>query len=231
MTYQWVYCDRASVARRYDKLANYIKLCEWLLCVPKSLRRKAAEALHVNEGDRVLEIGCGTGLNLPFLREVVGAQGHVYGVDISEGMLEKAGDLRARSRWNNVTLVNSDALAFHAPEPLDAVLFGLSYNTMPHHRAVLAHALTQLRPGGRVVIMDAKAPDGALGQMVLPFGAWLMKHTLLGNPYIRPWEHMAEAADDVETQDFLFGSYYICGGVKPETVAPWVEMPQLVAAE
>ncbi len=230
MTYQWVN-DRASVERRYDKIAKHIKFFEWLLCVPAAMRKRGADALQVSDGARVLEIGCGTGLNLPHLREAVGPNGHIYGVDVSEGMLAKARELCRRNDWQNVTLVHSDALAYTAPEPLDGVLFGLSYNTMPHHRLVLQHAMQQLRPGGRLAVMDGKAPRGMLGKITLPFGAWLMKRTLLGNPYIRPWEHLPAVVENFEMQEYLFGSFYVARGTKPEAAASWAERPMLVAAE
>ena len=219
MTYQWVDCDRDSIARRYDHLAPYIKLLEWALWIPAGLRRKAVEALELGRGDRVMEIGCGTGRNLGFLREAVGPSGRVYGVDLSAGMLAKARALCARSGWKNLSLVRSEALVYSAPERLDGILFSLSYNTMPHHRAVLRHALAQLRPGGRIVIMDAKLPSGNFGQRILPFSLWLMKQTFLGNPLIRPWEHLAADTREFEMRTFLFDSYYICRGIKPPPAA------------
>ena len=108
----------------------------------------------------MLEIGCGTGRNFPYLREAVGPSGRVYGVDLSTGMLAKARALCEQRRWRNVELTHEDAADYIAPEPLDGVMFGLSYNTMPHHLTVLRHAWKQLRPGGRIVIMDAKVPPG-----------------------------------------------------------------------
>jgi SAM-dependent methyltransferase len=98
---------------------------------------------------------------------------------------------------------------------LDAVLFSLSFNTMPHHRAVLQRAWDQLRPGGRLVIMDAKVPPGFGGRLVLPFSLWLMKHTMLGNPLIHPWEELAAIAEHVDISESMFGSYYVCSATKP----------------
>lgn len=218
MAYQWVDRDRDFVARRYDRIAGLIGFFDWLLFVPAKFRKRAA-ALTARPGDRVLEIGCGTGRNLAFLREAVGPAGHVYGVDLSQGMLDKARETCVAQGWTNVTLLQEDALEYRAPAPLDGVLFGLSYNTMPNHRAVLRNALTQLKPGGRVVIMDAKLPNLPAQRFTLRFSVWLMKRTLLGNPYIKPWEHLAAVTDRFEIEDYLFGSYYICRGVKPETRA------------
>jgi ubiquinone/menaquinone biosynthesis C-methylase UbiE len=220
VTYQWVDCDRDLVARRYDRLAPYIKLFEWLLWIPTGLRRSAVAALDLGSGDRVLEIGCGTGRNLRFLRDAVGPTGKVYGVDLSAGMLDKARELRERNNWSNVTLTRGDALVYSAPELLDGVLFSLSYNTMPHHRSVLLHALSQLRPGGRIVIMDAKLPSGRFGERILPFSLWLMRHTMLGNPLIQPWQHLERVTNDFEMRQYLFDAYYICRGSKSRAAAP-----------
>ena len=215
MAYQWVDCDRSMVSRRYDRIAEYIPFFDWLFFLPGELRQKAVVELGVGRGDSVLEIGCGTGRNFSHLHEAVGASGRIYGVDISPGMLRIAGRQCADNGWNNIELSECDAADYVAPEPLDAVLFSLSYNTMPHHRGVLQHAWDQLRPGGRLVIMDAKVPPGLGGRMVLPFSLWLMKRTMLGNPLIHPWKELATVADRVDMSECLFGSYYICSATKP----------------
>lgn len=220
MTIEWVDDDGDFIRRRYDRIGKRHDLLEWLLFLPVGLRRMAVEWMHLRPGARVLEIGCGTGPNLALLRAAVGAGGRVFGVDFSAGMLAHAQALCARKGWDNIVLSQSDALDFTAPEPLDAVLFSLSYNTMPHHRAVLEHALGQLRPGGRIVVMDAKLPPGIAGKFILPFSIWLMKRTVLGNPHIRPWEHLAPATTDFAMQDCLFGSYYVCRGTKPSDDRP-----------
>ena len=215
----WVDIDRKSIVRRYDRIAGIIPLFDWIFFQPPGLRKKAVAALRLRAGDRVLEIGCGTGRNLPHLREAVGAEGRVYGVDISAGMLAKARALCAEQQWRNVTLTEQDANEYTAPEPLDGVMFGLSYNTMPHHLAVLHRAWDQLRPGGTLVVMDAKLPPGAGGKMVLPFSLWLMKRTMLGNPLIRPWEDVERLGGDFHIEQFMFGSWYVCRAIKPDTQA------------
>ena len=234
VTYQWIDCERAFIARRYDRIAGLIGFIDWLFFVPPRFRRQAAQRLALAPGDRVLEIGCGTGRNFPYLREAVGPGGRIYGVDLSAGMLAKAKALRENKHWTNIDLVQEDAAEYLAPEPLDGVLFGLSYNTMPHHGEVLQQALKQLRPGGRIVIMDAKLPPGMGGRLLLPFSIWLMKFTMLGNPLIKPWEELANAVDGFEMEEFVFRSYYICWGTK-SAQSQIGEIPraaeQLMAAE
>lgn len=233
MQHQWVDCERAFIARRYDRIAGFMALFDWLFWFPPHLRGLAAEGLAVRPGARVLEIGCGTGRNFPALQAAVGAAGKIYGVDISSGMLAKARALCRRRQWSNVELTRCDALEYIPPEPLDGILFGLSYNTMPHHTSVLRHAWKLLRPGGRVVILDGKVPPGIIGQLALPFGLWLMKRTMLGNPFIKPWEHLAPMAEDFSMEEFVFGSWYVCWGTKtaPEQTELQVPPEQLLAAE
>jgi ubiquinone/menaquinone biosynthesis C-methylase UbiE len=214
-THRWVDRDRQAIKRRYDRLANLIPVFDWLFFQPRAFRANAVAQLNLRAGDRVLEIGCGTGRNLPHLHAAVGPEGRIFGVDLSSGMLAKARDLRDTRKWKNVELVECDAGEFTAPEPLDGVMFGLSYNTIPHHLTVLHRAWNQLRPGGRLVIMDAKLPPGLGGQLVLPFGLWLMKNTMLGNPLVRPWEDLQQLAGSCDMEEFMFRSWYICGATKP----------------
>jgi ubiquinone/menaquinone biosynthesis C-methylase UbiE len=215
VTYEWVDVDQFAISQRYDRLAGLIPFFEWVLFLPRELRRRAVDRLSLRTGERVLEVGCGTGRNFPHLHDAVGRTGYIYGVDLSAGMLRRCEALRGRNGWNNVALIQGDAADFTAPEPLDSVLFSLSYNTMPNHLNILKQAWAQLRPGGRLVIMDAKLPSGLGGQLVLPLSVWLMRHTLLGNPYIRPWEDLRQLTGRVDMEEFLLGSYYICHAVKP----------------
>jgi len=208
----WDDPDRRAIRDRYDRLARVLPVFDWIFFQPPGFRRKAVDRLGLRPGDRVLEIGCGTGRNLSHLRNAVGDGGRVYGVDISPGMLAKARDLRARQGWSNVDLIEQDALHFDASVPLDGVIFGLSYNTIPHHLMVLRHAWSLLRPGGTLVIMDARLPAGL--EIIQPFTLWLMKRTVLSNPLIKPWEDLARLAGSVEMDQFIFGAWYICRAVK-----------------
>jgi predicted TPR repeat methyltransferase len=60
-------CDRATVKRRYDRLAKFTPLFDRLLFLPAGLRREAVASLRLRTGERVLELGCGTGIGLSSL--------------------------------------------------------------------------------------------------------------------------------------------------------------------
>jgi SAM-dependent methyltransferase len=211
----WSDYDVPFVRRRYNRLARFFVFFEWLFLLPPGIRKRAVSRLELKPGDHVLEVGCGTGRNLSPLVQAVGAEGQVYGVDLSEGMLAEARKLRAKAGWRNVKLIRSDAAAYKMPVAVAGVIFSLSYAVIPHHREALHHAWQQLLPGGYLVIMDAKLPSNLLGKLLHPFVVWTSKLTVLGNPDIRPWDELKELADDVEMEEMSFGTYYICRARKP----------------
>jgi SAM-dependent methyltransferase len=128
--------------------------------------------------------------------------------------LREAGELSAKAQWHNVTLIQSDATNYALPEFVDGVLFSLSYAVIPQHREALERAWERLRPGGYVVIMDAKLPSGFIGKMLRPLVILASRATVLGNPDIRPWDELRELTDDVGCEGVQFETYYICRGRK-----------------
>jgi ubiquinone/menaquinone biosynthesis C-methylase UbiE len=212
---RWIDYDVPFVRQRYNRLARFFVLFEWLFLLPPGIRRKAVSRLELKPGAHVLEVGCGTGRNLAPLVEAVGPEGHVYGVDLSEGMLTEARKLRAQKGWHNVTLTRSDAASYNAPGAVDGAIFSLSYAVIPHHREALNRTWDQLRPGSYLVIMDARLPANFIGQLLHPFVIWASRLTVLGNPDIRPWDELKELADDIEMEELSFGTYYICRARKP----------------
>ena len=211
---KWVDYDAPFVRRRYDRLARFFVFFEWLFLLPGGIRERAVSRLELEPGSIVLEVGCGTGRNLSPLVQAVGPEGRVYGVDLSEGMLEEARELCARAGWRNVSLLRADAVDYTLPELVDGVIFSLSYAVIPRHLEALRRAWDQLRPGGYVVIMDAKLPSGVLGRLLHPLVVWASRLTVLGNPEIRPWEELRELTGEVGCEEVQFGTYYICRGRK-----------------
>jgi ubiquinone/menaquinone biosynthesis C-methylase UbiE len=206
--------DLRFIRRRYNGVASFYPLFEILLLLPPGIRAKAVACLGLKSGDSVLEVGCGTGRNLPHLLRAVGPAGHIYGVDYSEGMLAKAKQLCWRNQWKNVTLLCEDAAQVLLPSLVDGVLFSLSYAVAPEPRKVLAQAWKYLRPGGHIVIMDAKLAKGPFGALIRPFVILLMKATVLGDPDIRPWEDLRQWTPEIKMQEMNLGTYYICRGTK-----------------
>ena len=79
--------------------------------------------------------------------------------------------------------------------------------------------------------MDAKLSAGPAARLPLPFSVWLMKHTMLGNPFIRPWQELAAITEQFDMTEHLFRAYYICRGIKPEDEFTEIDIAHRIAAE
>ena len=92
--------------------AAWARIYDWFARATASVggvREGCVRALDLDPGDTVVEFGCGPGVNLPALREAVGQDGRVVGVDLTGAMLDRARGLVERRGWENVSLVQADA--------------------------------------------------------------------------------------------------------------------------
>ncbi|WP_254537219.1 class I SAM-dependent methyltransferase [Halomarina litorea] len=147
----------------YDAIATAPGVARW--------RRTAADALDLSPGDTVVEMGCGTGANLPFLRERVGSRGTVLGVDLTRPLLERAQERVDRAGWENVAVVQADAT--RPPVACaDAVLGSFVVGMLPDPAEAVRDwcALAD----GRVALLDGTSSDHPVGALANPlFGAFV----------------------------------------------------------
>jgi demethylmenaquinone methyltransferase/2-methoxy-6-polyprenyl-1,4-benzoquinol methylase len=138
----------------------------------RSIRRRAVEALDLAPGDRVLELGCGPGNGFAPLRERVGDDGLVVGVDASGGMVRRAAANADEAGWANVHVVRGDATRPPVAAGFDAVYAAMSLSATPDPLAAVDAAHDALRPGGRLVVLDARPfqhwPLRLLNRLLVP---------------------------------------------------------------
>jgi ubiquinone/menaquinone biosynthesis C-methylase UbiE len=198
-----------NVVVRYSRFARWYRYLEWTILLAPGFRRRAVRRLGLEPGESVLEVGCGTGRNLKLLRGAVGDGGDVIGLDVTPAMLDEAQRLIDRYGWSNVTLVQGDAAHVALSEPVDVAYFSLSYSVIPDREGALDRAWEALRPGGRLVIMDAGIPD--TGSMrILRRPAELVATVFPGDPYSRPWRDLQRLSPTITTERFQLGLYFIC---------------------
>lgn len=195
------------IVRGYDRTARIYARFEPLFLIFPRARRKAVAALRPAPGMTVLEIGAGTGRNLPYLLDAVGPRGIVIAVDASPGMLAEARKLVDSQGWSTVQLLQQDAAQLEIDVDLDAVLFSLSYSVLPDPQPALARAWERLRPGGRVVVMDVGLTYSRFHRLLAPL-VRLLDKLGPGDAFSEPWDDLA-AYGEVETEFFMAGFYYV----------------------
>jgi demethylmenaquinone methyltransferase/2-methoxy-6-polyprenyl-1,4-benzoquinol methylase len=158
-----------KIAKVYDLLAEHSEM---------PMREAGLKKLAVSSGERVLEIGFGTGHCLIELAKAVGPRGRIFGIDLSDRMLELAEDLvRSEGFTERIELRSGDAVTLpYESGSLDGVFmsFTLELFDTPEIPRVLAECRRVLRPSGRIVVV-AVSKEGKQGILMEAY-EWTHRH-------------------------------------------------------
>jgi phosphatidylethanolamine/phosphatidyl-N-methylethanolamine N-methyltransferase len=120
----------------------------------KLVKRRVSEAIkHMNiaANDMVLDLGIGTGASLPFYPR----QGHVIGIDLSDGMLREARKKVREHNINNVTLVQANALSLPFPDSFfDHVFISHVISVVSDPVVLVKEAQRVAKPDARIVVLN-----------------------------------------------------------------------------
>lgn len=155
-------------ARFYDTVVKVMSFGQ-----DRSLRRATVEMAGVKPGDKVLDVGCGTGDLTLAAKQAAGAAGQVTGIDAAREMIEAAQRKAARA---GAEVRFRAELIEHLPFPdneFDVVLSSIMMHHLPGDlkRRGLIEVRRVLRPAGRLFIVDFKRPSDAM--------SWVTRMALL----------------------------------------------------
>ena len=115
---------------------------------------------EMHEGETVLDLGSGGGIDVLLSARRVGPKGTVYGLDMTDEMLALAQANARKAGVTNVHFLKGLIEAIPLPaESVDVVISNCVVNLSPEKPRVLAEIVRVLRPGGRVGITDVVAED------------------------------------------------------------------------
>jgi demethylmenaquinone methyltransferase/2-methoxy-6-polyprenyl-1,4-benzoquinol methylase len=159
--------------RRYSAGARWYDVLSGERWVYRAGRVAGIRLMNLREGDVVLDLGCGTGLNFPLLRAAVGESGRVYGIDRSADMLDVARRRIAREGWRNVVVMEADASALDVDglrrmlrddigrDTADALLATYALSVMRSAAPeAWARAVSLVRSGGVLAVVDMQPTTG-----------------------------------------------------------------------
>lgn len=210
--------DLQWVEHRFDRVAWSYPFFERLFLVPRRARDLAVERLQAGSGQCILSIGCGRGSMLPAISAQVGVHGEVHGLDLSLRMLQAAERTARQHDLKNIRLTRTDLLRYSPAEPYHSVLFGFSLSSFADPDIALQHAWSFLRPGGRLVVLDARIPPPMerITRPFLPAIRWFLEQTVLGDPDMRPLVALEQLGAPVALNTMRWGAYFVATVQKPE---------------
>jgi SAM-dependent methyltransferase len=136
-------------------------LDEWLEGIPESSIESFAGTGNpfslgeLGSGERVVDVGCGAGIDSLIAAKKVGPDGRVIGVDMTPSMLGKAGQAAGEARLKNVEFRQGYAEALPVDDGwADVLISNGVLNLMPDKAAALEEMSRVLKPGARLQIGD-----------------------------------------------------------------------------
>ena len=159
--------EKRQVKRAYKLYAPaYDLVFDWIF---HPGREAAIQLLDVQGGDHILEVGIGTGLNLPLYP----THCRITGIDLSEEMLEKAHEKVVELELSNVTLKAMDATVMDfGDDEFDRAVATYTISAVPDPVGVLGEMRRVVKPGGNLVLLNhfrsQKPVIGRLEDLVAP---------------------------------------------------------------
>lgn len=205
----------------YDWWSKHPKLYR-LISVRSTAERRQQAFSHLDlaDGETVLEIGCGSGVNFEQLRDGIGPTGTVVGLDFSAEMVRQAAQRIREHGWSNVHVIRGDATqAGLAPEMFDAVIAPLALSAMPDVRAAVESIHETLRSDGRLVVLELDLfQDGPL-RLLNPIQVQIMKHAFNRQFDQDVLGELRAVFESVDVERFDYGSSWIALAGAPSAAA------------
>ena len=180
----------------------------------RPLRAKAVALLDLSPGNRALDVGCGPGGSLPYLRDAVGPSGEVVGVEISHEVAINAQRRIDRHGWSNVQVIAASAQTVRLTGRFDGVLMFAAPDVYASPEA-LANILPHLRPGARIAVFGAKTSRRRTGWLLNPLLRTLFPKLSFGTtpvPDDEPWRLLAAHMDRLTIEEYFFGWMFLASG-------------------
>jgi len=144
-----------SVSQRRDPL-EYIRILESAERVKKLQVEKVISVLDVKPGEKVADLGAGSGLFTRPLARLVGSEGVVYAVDIDQEMLDHIDETAREENLDNIRTVLASEFDPQIPEKVDLVLICDTLHQIKGKEVYLRDLTRYILPSGRVAIIDYK---------------------------------------------------------------------------
>ena len=214
--------NESTIRKIYDRISSipgFWEVDAWTCraTARSPYRARVIQRLGLNPSSRVLDVACGTGLNLELLQSAVEPSGGIVGIDNSSKTIELARRKVERHGWRNVELIEVDAAAYHPEEPFDAALCTFAIEIIPLWRDTIGMMTDAVRPGGTVAFIgfkqSSRMPYAMFNRlwraMSVPFGGVDLDRQVR--------QHLGATCDESLYDEVFGGFYYLLVGVKRET--------------
>lgn len=135
-----------DIAHRWDETAVH----------DKEKIKYCLDCAQIKTGDRILDVGTGTGILIPFLYNYAGREGKIDAVDYSSNMIDIA---RKKWKYDNTDFIYADINEYKCPHKYNIIV---CYSVFPHFtdkEKILRKIYSMLEPKGKIIIFHSQSRD------------------------------------------------------------------------
>lgn len=194
------------------------KLWQWITYLGKlqNLRKQAIHSVGLNQGDTVLDLACGDGVNFQLMERIIGLEGNIIAFEYSKEMLgfaKKRADLKT---WRNIQFIQGDAAYMELPNnSLDGAFCSLALSVIPDHKTTIKNVFKALKNEKHFVVLDAKLFEG-FARLLNPIARPIFKFTTNWNYNKDIIGSLKAVFGKVRVQKFNSGSLFIAVATKSQ---------------
>jgi len=193
--------EKEKVANRYDRWASFYDSVDTFPIVGRpqeKWKNNAIDALDLSGGERVLDIGTGTGRILPKISQHLN-EGEVIGIDISEGMLKRSRErIKNKGIHEQASAKYDDILDSKFPDNyFDSIIATFTFTTLPNPRKAAEECARILKKDGSMIVLDTGRPENSYGKPL--FYPMMISAKIFGRTHMdRDIEQILENEFEVE---------------------------------
>lgn len=177
-----------KISDRYDLLNSIISFNRHV-----AWRKDVMKRMEVQEGEKALDVCCGTGDWSFALADQVGPTGEVIGLDFSKNMLKVAEDRKAQSDrlFEQLQFVHGNAMELPFEDnTFDYVTIGFGLRNVPDYITVLSELYRVVKPGGKVICLETSQPT-LIGYRQLYYFYFRFIMPVLGKVFAKSYKEYA----------------------------------------
>lgn len=200
---------QVSNKKKYNLAASSYNVIAYVMSLGQAskLYDEVSSKLEVPYGGSVVELGCGPGSVVPSLLKVLDKSSNITAIDFSSRMISIANDKKKANGWDNVQFQCIDMYDYTPDEKVDTVVFCLALTAMPDYRKAIDKAVSLLKPGGQLLILDSFPLTGKWYYSIANLYTYFKSLVVGAKPSKEIIKYIGEVASILENKVMVSGVY------------------------
>ena len=205
-----------SNQKKYDLAASSYDFIAFLMSLGQATRLydEVANKVDLPKGGTLVELGCGPASVIPSILKKIDDSSEIIGIDFSSQMIELANRKKENNGWHNVQFKCMDMYEFSPSKKVDSVVFCLALTAMPEYQKAVEKALSILKPGGQLLIIDSFPLKAKWYHSISNIYIYLKSMVVGAKPVGAIVDFIKEKTTQFEKQEMVLGVYTLINAKK-----------------